>query len=246
MGHDTDMGGGEARFPQTRLTAVASLRAGDAGARRQAFESVIACYWKPVYKHLRIKWRASNEEAKDLTQGFFAHVLEKAILDRYDAARALFRTFLRTCLDGFVINERKAAGRQKRGGEALPLSLDFEDAEGEVRRHDPAAPGDPDETFNREWMRSLFSLSVERLRDQLQSSGREVQFQVFHRYDLCERGSGQKLTYDDLAREFDLPVTQVTNFLAVARREFRRITLETLRDLTGSEEEFQEEASRLM
>ncbi|MCC7293277.1 MAG: sigma-70 family RNA polymerase sigma factor [Phycisphaerales bacterium] len=246
MTHDTDMGGGQARFPHTRLTAIASLRAGDAGARRRALESVIACYWKPVYKHLRIKWRASNEEAKDLTQGFFAHVLEKTILDHYDASRGSFRTFLRTCLDGFVINERKAAARQKRGGETFTVSLDFEDAESEVRRHDPASPVDPDETFNREWMRSLFSLSVERLRDELQSSGRDVQFQLFHRYDLCERRPDQKLTYDDLAREFGLPVTQVTNFLAAARRELRRITLETLRDLTGSEEEFREEAARLM
>lgn len=246
MSHDTDMGGGDARFPHTRLTAIASLRARDAGARRRAFESVIACYWKPVYKHLRIRWRASNEEAKDLTQGFFAHLLEKTILDRYDAARASFRTFLRTCLDGYVSNERKAASRQKRGGEALTMSLDFEDAEGEVRRQDPAVSVDPDETFSREWMRSLFSLSVERLRVELQSTGRDVAFQVFHRYDLGERGPDRKLTYDDLAREFNLPVTQVTNFLAAARREFRRITLETLRDLTGSEEEFQEEAARLL
>jgi hypothetical protein len=73
-----------------------------------------------------------------------------------------------------------------------------------------------------------------------------VAFSLFERYDLKEADSDKPITYDQLAREFNVPVTQVTNHLAYARREFRRIVLDKIRAATGSDEEFRAEARQLL
>ena len=109
MTFDTTMGGSGKRFPETRHSLVRDAGDPDPEVRRRALGVLIASYWKPVYKCLRIHWRVSNEDAKDLTQGFFASLLESPTLARFDPARAKFRTYLRTCLERYVANERKAA-----------------------------------------------------------------------------------------------------------------------------------------
>ena len=97
-------------FPATRYSAVREAASADPETRRRGYESLLAAwYWKPVYKYLRVRWNASSEDAEDLTQGFFARAFEKGLLERYDLSRARFRTYLRTCLDSYVANERKAA-----------------------------------------------------------------------------------------------------------------------------------------
>jgi hypothetical protein len=90
------------RFPITRLSVVERTRSGDAETRRVALATIIEAYWKPVYKYLRVKWSLDADEAADLTQEFFTSTLEKEVVEKYDPARARFRTYLRLCLDGFA------------------------------------------------------------------------------------------------------------------------------------------------
>ena len=151
-------------FPATRRSVVLASRDPDPEVRRTAFAVLVESYWKPVYKYLRVKWQTGEEEAQDLTQSFFLATLEKGTFDRYDPARARFRTFLRTCLDGFAVNEHRAAQRLKRGGGAVPLSLDFAGAEEELAHQGLVDPINPEEYFHREWVRALFARSVEELR----------------------------------------------------------------------------------
>jgi RNA polymerase sigma factor (sigma-70 family) len=231
-------------FPATRHSAVRDARSPDPETRRRGFDALCAAYWKAVYKHLRFKG-TSREDAEDLTQGFFARAYEKAFFDAYDPARSRFRTFLRVCLDGFVSNQRAAARTLKRGGGHPLLSLDFDGAEGELSRVVSAPSADPDETFRREWVRAVFAQAVESLRQRAQHLGKEKALLVFERYDLDGPDAVTKPTYAGLAQELDLPVTQVTNHLAWARREFRRLAMEALASQCGSEEEFQAEARDL-
>jgi RNA polymerase sigma factor (sigma-70 family) len=214
-------------------------------ARRRGYEVLLTAYWKPVYKYLRVRWRAAPEDAEDLTQGFFARAFEKGLFERYDPARARFRTYLRTCLDSFVANEVKAARRVKRGGRAKFVPLDFEGAEGELARLESSGDDDPEEYFRREWTRSLFGLAVEELRARCEAAGKRVPFALFQRYDVEGPAAGEKLTYAVLARELDVPETQVVNHLAWARRQFRGLVLEKLREACGSEQEFRTEAREL-
>jgi RNA polymerase sigma factor (sigma-70 family) len=220
------------RFPTTRRSAVFAAASDDPAERRDAFEALVAAYWKPIYKYVRVKWSASPEDAADLTQGFFARAIAKSFFSSYDPSKAAFRTFLRTCLDGFVANERKSAERIKRGGGVQTLSLDFAGAEGELREHPPAHDANPEEWFHREWRRALFALALDDLRAESERCGKQIPFRMFERYHVDPDEAG---SYASLAAEFEVPVTTVTNHLAWGRREFRRLLLERLRDTAGDE-----------
>ena len=200
MHDDTSIGGARERFPTTGLTLVARLGSVQRDVRGEAFERIAALYWKPVYKYLRLAHGKSNEEAKDLTQSFLAHALEREFLGGYDPAKARFRTFLRTCVDRFAINESKAALRIKRGGGAQ--HVDFASAEVELAMSS-AAP--PDVVFEREWIRALFEEAVARVREQWRGKPAWI---AFERYDL---GDEPRPSYAGLARDLGVPATTITN-----------------------------------
>jgi RNA polymerase sigma factor (sigma-70 family) len=244
MPDDSSIGPAAGRFPATRWSVILAARSGDAAERQRALEAIAAAYWKPVYKYVRLRWSRSREDAQDLTQEFFARLLEKDFLAGFDSARGRLRTFLRVCVDRFTANEAKAAQRLKRGGGAAVLSLDFEGAEGELARIEPPAPESLEDFFEKEWVRSFFGLALEQFEKECSARGKETHFRLFERYDLDD--SERELSYDALAREFGITTTDVTNYLAWARREFRRIALERLRELTGSDAEFRREARALL
>lgn len=232
-------------FPPTRHSVLRSIGSDEPEQRQRGLDALAEAYWRPLYKYLRLRWGVPAQEAEDLTQGFFAHALEKGFFAQYDPARARFRTWLRTCLDGFVSNERAAARRLKRGGGQALLPLDFAEAEAELSGSGAWPESDVEELFRREWVRGLFAAAVAELEESCRASGREVRFALFQRYDLDSPPQGRP-TYAELARELALPVTQVTNHLAAVRREFRRLVLERLHAATGSEEEFRREARDLL
>lgn len=234
------------RFPTTHWSAVRGAGSAEPEERRRSLEAIVAAYWRPVYKHVRLSRNRSPEDAEDLTQAFFTRALEKEFFAGYDPAKGRFRTFLRTCVDRFVANEDKAAQRLKRGGGMAQETCDFAAAEAEIAAAGAAGGGrSPEEAFDAEWVRSLFALAVEALRSECAAAGKSRHFDLFRRYDLEDAGEG-KVTYDDLAREFSLTPSLVTNHLAWVRREFRRILLDTLRQVTGSDEEFRLEARLLL
>jgi RNA polymerase sigma factor (sigma-70 family) len=242
MPKDTNLGRGN--FPPTRWSLIVAARSAQPEERRRALDILIAAYWKPVYKYVRLRWEKDNEQAQDLTQEFFLRLLEKDFLGHYDPRRARLRTFLRVCVDHLVANKDKASRRLKRGGEVQFLALDFESAEGELRQLQIPSPAGMEDFFEKEWVRSVFSLSLQRLRQQCEQRGKQVHFRLLEMYDIEE--AGKELTYEQVGQEFGLKATDVTNHLAYARREFRRIVLEQLREMTGSEEEFQREARALL
>ena len=220
-------------------------RSGDEETRQVALAAIIDAYWKPVYKYLRVKWSLTPDEASDLTQEFFTTVLEKDVVEKYDPAKARFRTYLRICVDGLASNARKAERRLKRGGGLTIVPLDFETAEGEMATHEPAVAADVDELFYREWVRALLERSVADLKRAADDAGRPAMFEVFARYDLLDDREARP-TYAEIARDLGLTAATVTNHLAAMRRQFRAIVLERLRELTSSDEEWEAEAARLL
>lgn len=232
------------QFPITRISAIDAVKSGDPAEQARALDTLFAAYWKPVYKYVRLRWNRPPEDAQDLTQGFFAEALERELLAKYDPAKSRLRTYLRLCVDSFVMNQEKASRRQKRGGLETHLAFDFQAAEGELAGTtiDPASIPSPEsleDFFEKEWVRSLFTLAVEDLRKYCEERERERTFRLFEEYDLS---GDPAISYQQLAAEYSIPVTDVTNALSWARREFRRIALERLRELCGSDEEFQREA----
>ena len=195
-------------------------------------DQVIALYWKPVYRFLRLKFQKSNEDAKDLTQGFFASALQRDFFTRFNPGKASFRTYLRMAVERYAANEHAAENRQKRGGEVTFEPVDEQEI----------ATESPELEFEREWRRQLFSLGLDDLRAHCLQTGKQIQFSLFEDYDLTDR---DHLSYSDLAAKYGIPESTITNHLAWARRTLRVFITERLRGTTSGPNELHEEMRRL-
>jgi RNA polymerase sigma-70 factor (ECF subfamily) len=199
-------------FPSTRQTLLRQA-SGTAADGANALNLVMEMYWKPCYRYIRLRFRVSDDQAQDLVQGFFVALMEQSILARYDAGRGPFRPYLRACLDQFVWKDMERKRSEKRGGQATLVPLDVEEAL-------PSAAGTPDEIFHREWQREMFALAADDLRKLCDETGRSIRYEIFAAYDLADEA---RPGYEQLAGAYHLPVTTVTNHLAWARRELRRL-----------------------
>lgn len=229
MDSDTAIGGPHDQFPSTQRWL---LDAAAAGLPNEALERIAALYWKPVYRFIRLKFRKDSEDAKDLTQGFFASALEREFFARFDPAKASFRTYLRMAVERFAANAHAAENRQKRGG-----GVEFEPIGEEV-----AATNSPEATFDREWQRQLFGLALDDLRAFCDSAGKRLQWLIFEAYDL---EAGDRSSYAALAQRYGIAETSVTNYLAWARRTLRGFVMERMRGVTSGERELREEMRRV-
>lgn len=219
-------------FPTTRRSVVFALRSDDSAERTRAFDTLVAIYWKPLYKFARLTWKRAPEDAEDLIQAFFADVFERESLSDFDPRKAAFRTYLRLLFERYAMNEYKSVKRLKRGGDAQ--QIDFAEAEHEL--DDEVAT--PEDLFYKDWVRSVFAVSIARLRDKITAT----QFAIFDAYDIA----GDAASYRDLAQRFGVTETTVTNNLAAARRKFRESVLDVLREVTATDDEFRAEARALL
>lgn len=232
-------------FPSTCHSALAAVRGGSAVARARALEVVVRGYWRPLYKLTRLRWGKPPDESEELTQGFFAHLLEKGTLEQYDPHRARFRTFLRVCFERFVVGEHQRDTAAKRGGSATVVSLDFDLAERELALIEQPPAERLDEYFQAETARCLFAAALSALRTQHGGGGKAMQLALFERVALVADDE-ERPSYAAVAAELGISVHDVNNGLAWARRELRRLVLDELRAVTGSEEEFRDEARTLL
>lgn len=229
MDADTAIGGPHDRFPSTQTSLLDAAAAGLPG---EALERVIALYWKPVYRFIRLKFRKNNEDAKDLTQSFFAAALQHDFIGRFDPAKASFRTYLRMAVERFAASQHAAANRQKRGGD-----VEFEPIEEQA-----ATVESPERVFELEWQRQLFALALDELRGHCEACGKQLQLRIFEAYDLAE---GERPSYATLAVRHGIPETSVTNHLAWARRVLRAFVTERIRGTTSGPRELHEEMRRV-
>jgi RNA polymerase sigma factor (sigma-70 family) len=220
-------------FPMTRPSAVADLLSGDPARRARSLDVVVRAYWKPVYKYLRLKWTVDAEAASDLTQSFFETAIGRDSLAAYEPRRARFRSFLRACLDRHVIDQHRRATAARRGGREV--HLDFATAESELAGS--SAQPDPAAIFDAEWLRHLMQLALERL-DAHFAERKPIHAKLFRDFHIGDAAP----TYAEAAARYGIATTDVTNWLHAARREFRRIALELLRELTLDDEDFAAEA----
>ena len=235
------------RFPDTRGSLVAAVKGGDGEARARALETLAEAYWKPVYTYVRLKAGRSHEEAADLTQEFFARLVEKDWL--VEVRRRRRRASGRTCASSWTGSSRTS--RRRRGASSAAAgcrSFRSTSRTSGARSRSDAELGElsPEDFFEREWVRSVFSLAVERFRERCAADGKDVRFALFSAYDLEGDAAAERPRYEDLARRFETTAVDVTNQLAAARRDFRRVVLDLLRELTVSDAEFRAEARALL
>jgi RNA polymerase sigma factor (sigma-70 family) len=165
-----------ARFPTTQWSRI--VAAGDPGApqAREALAGLCAAYWYPLYAYVRRRG-FPPDRAQDLTQSFFARLLEKGVLRAADPARGRFRSFLRAVCADFLANHRDHENAGKRGGGRPVLSIDALDAEGRYAR-EPAHGLTPERIFDRTWALMLLGRVLEQLREEYRVAGRSATFEV--------------------------------------------------------------------
>ena len=152
------------QFPTTHWSAVLLAREAESPAGTAALEQLCKAYWRPLYAAARRQARDS-EEARDLTQEFFARLLERNSLARLTPEGGRFRSWLLKAFESFRINEWHRAQAAKRGGGQQVLALDWEDAEGRAGI-DPADPRTPEMIYERCWAEELMERVQARLADQ--------------------------------------------------------------------------------
>ncbi|MBN2195168.1 MAG: sigma-70 family RNA polymerase sigma factor [Polyangiaceae bacterium] len=227
-------------FPTTPNTAVERLNADSEAERQKAMKLLAEVYVGPLYKYARAKFGLSPDTARDAIQSFFLAALEDRLLSRYSNDRARFRTFVRKCFDHFTISRWRADRAAKRGAHLQMISLDFSLLEDE-HQGSLAAAQNPERYFEQEWTRSFFLSVLCGFEEYCTAKKCLVHYQLFCRSEFSE----DEPSYATMAKEFELSVTDVTNRLSFARRTFRRLALQRLRQVTASEEEYRSEAAQL-
>ena len=207
-----------APFPTTRWSRVA--RAGDRAGddARAALAELCAAYWYPIYAMIR---RLGHADALDLTQGYFARLLEKPVIAAADPARGRFRAFLRADCRFYLGDCRDRQRAEKRGGGRSSLSIDARDAEGRYLL-EPADDLAPDRLFDRAWALTLLGRALDRLAADYAAAGRGA---VFERLQGVLTGAG-KVPYARVATDLGLTEAAVQQAASRLRRRYR----EALRD----------------
>jgi RNA polymerase sigma-70 factor (ECF subfamily) len=209
---DTSIGAGRSAFGRSRWTDILNARHGSPEQIRALLDELSTVYWRPVYKFIRVALRKENEDAKDLTQDFFAVVFGPEWLARADPDRGTFRTFLLASLKNFVRDREKYRGARKRGGGLSTVPLD-------ALAEEPSPEQTPEQVFQRSWAESMLHEALRELEQTLVARGRQNVFQAFREYCL----GADDVSYRSIGQRLGLSETDVTNYLSEARRELRRI-----------------------
>lgn len=162
-------------FQTTRWSLIARAKRSDDDAR-QALDELCQVYWPPVYAMYRGEGVAA-EQARDLTQGLFASLLERDDFGKADPERGRFRSFLRTCARNWLLNERDREQARKRGGDAKQFSLDIDEEEQRFLR-EPATNLDAAAMFERRWAQVVIEQALSRLATEEQAGGRAEVFAI--------------------------------------------------------------------
>ena len=168
------------------------LAAGATATRQPALEALCSAYWPPVYAFVRRRGH-DQETAKDLTQAFFARLLEKRDLKAARRDRGRFRSFLLACAKHFLTNEWDRGQAQKRGGGKPVLPFAFEDAEHSFYM-EPSDEMTPERLFERSWAQTLVQRTMQRLRDEHENQGRGAQFERLKPLLMAENEVSQRET----------------------------------------------------
>ena len=178
--HSDEIAAGHRRFATTRWSVVLAAGADPSEQADRALAEPCADYWYPLYAYVRRRGYEA-EDSRDLTQAFFAKLLEKNGLVSADPARGRFRSFLLTSMRNFLASEWRRQATLKRGGDVEVVSIDYEDAEHRYRV-EPAHALTPEAIYERRWALALFERAVDDVRMRYADRGQTELFDTLKEY----------------------------------------------------------------
>lgn len=227
-------------FATTRWTLIRAATERAKPEAQEALERLCQLYWFPVYAHYRRKGQ-SAEDAADLTQAFFAHLLESEVLNTLEPERGRFRSFLLTSADHFLTNEYHKETAQKRGGGRTIVSIDVRDAEGRLLK-DPAHGHTPERAFERSWAMALLERVFEQLRSEYETGDKAEAFAKL--YVFLPKGERSQ-SYRDVAYELRMTEAAVKVAVHRMRQRFGALLRAEILQTVERPEDIDEEIARL-
>ncbi|MCZ7640551.1 MAG: sigma-70 family RNA polymerase sigma factor [Verrucomicrobia bacterium] len=229
-------------FATTRWSVVlaAAGQPGSPGAD-EALERLCRTYWYPLYAFIRRQGYAP-EDAQDLTQAFFAHLLRRDFLRGVTPQKGRFRSFLLACLKHFLVDQWAKARTAKRGAEDTRRLMALEQAEGRYALESHAV-ADPEQLYERRWALDLLDRVLHRLRREAGTAERST---VFERLQGCLVGEPRGETYTQLGAELGRSETAVKVAVHRLRRRYRELLREEIAHTVSSAEEVESELRYLL
>jgi RNA polymerase sigma factor (sigma-70 family) len=227
-------------FATTHWSVVLSARDKDASRSAEALETLCRTYWYPLYAFARRQGQRPHD-AQDLTQAFFARLLEKDYLKAAGREKGKFRTFLLVALKRFLADDWDRQHAQKRGGFATIVSIDQELAESRFAA-EPADRLQPDVVFDRQWAVALIERVMARLQEEYVSSGRARLFEVLRG---CLARDESAPSYAEIAAGLNLTEAAVKMAVHRMRARYRELLYAEIADTVSSPEEVEEEIRHL-
>ena len=223
------------RFPSTRWTIVCAAR-GQSREARQALDELCRLYWPAVYGFIRRKGRAPAD-AEDLTQGFFAELLERGSLDGVAAEKGRLRTFLLKAVTRHMINQHEKASAAKRGGGIPTIPLDTAWAEDRFSA-EPGHGVTPDIEFQRQWALRLLQQAFQTVKIEAGASGREALFDDLKGLISLETATAP---YEEIGKKHGLSEGAVKVAAHRLRQKFREALRALIADTVEDETEIDDE-----
>jgi len=232
---------GNANFNTTRWSLVVAAAKSPSPQTRAALEELCGSYWYAVYVFVRRRGK-QVEDARDLTQEFFARLLEKDYLEAADRERGRFRTFLLTAVSHFLSNERERACAQKRGGDVITLSLDFERGE-ERYQQEPADQWTAEKIFDRRWALTLLDQAVGLLKQDYAAVGKGTLFEQLKAFLTGDSGAP---TYEEAAARLEMSSGAVKVAVHRLRQKYRESLRQLIAQTVAVEEDIESELHVLL
>jgi DNA-directed RNA polymerase specialized sigma24 family protein len=208
-------------FHTTRWSVVKRAAGGNDAEAEQALSALCGTYWYPIYAYFRRSGKDCHD-AEDLTQGFFARLLEKETFATADPAKGKLRTFLLTCAGNFMRDEHGRVEAQKRGGGMLQ-SFDGARAEG-LYAKEPVDDLSPDRLFQRRWALTVVENSLRDLREEFEATGKLETFEALRPF--LGFGSDPGKRYEDIAAALRVPMGTLKNQVFRLRERWRELLFE--------------------
>jgi RNA polymerase sigma-70 factor (ECF subfamily) len=228
-------------FPTTEWSVVLEVASSDPGRALAALEKLCGRYWYPIYAFVRQNG-TDVHKAEDLTQGFFAFVLEHRALEHVEPSKGRFRSFILASLNHYIFNERDQAQCQKRGGGHRIISFDECSAE-EMYLHEAADRATPDKFFERRWAVTLVRRVLDRLLEEFEKHGNSALFSGLKPYLTNEPEIGAQ---EALAKQLGMETGAVKVALHRARRKFGRLLRREVAHTVSSPEDVEGELRYLL
>jgi len=205
-------------FATTHWTVVLHARQADSPQAREALERLCQGYWYPLYAFVRRQGHDAHD-AQDLTQEFFARLLEKNYLQDVDRAKGRFRSFLLASLKHFLANEWDRRKALKRGGARTHVPIDSQSAETRYGL-EPAHDQSPEKLFERRWALTLLDQVLHRLREEFVAEGKAEHFEQLKITLTTDRRS---VPYADLGSRLGLSEGAVKVAVHRLRQRYREV-----------------------